>query len=212
MPSASLLSNPRQPMEITMEQITAGEDQELMEGLMQRVPQALERLHRRYRTVLRSIIMQVLHDEAEAEDVLQEVFLQVWDRADSYSARKGKLVSWLCTLARRRAIDRLRQHSAYRRATDRYEISCNHPDKAFDETHVVERDAFRDDIRELLHQQIATLPPKQQQVIQLAYFENRSQREISALTDTPLGTVKTRIELGMKKLTHAFGGLRDKLV
>ncbi|WP_169809593.1 sigma-70 family RNA polymerase sigma factor [Terrimicrobium sacchariphilum] len=195
-----------------MDQITSGEDQELMEGLMQRVPQALERLHRRYRTVLRSIIMQVLHDEAEAEDVLQEVFLQVWDRADSYSPRKGKLVSWLCTLARRRAIDRLRQHSAYRRATDRYEVSCNHPDKAVDETHVVERDAFRDDIRELLHQQIATLPPKQQQVIRLAYFENRSQREISALTDTPLGTVKTRIELGMKKLTHAFGGLRDKLV
>jgi len=199
-------------MEITMDQITSGEDQELMQGLMKRVPQALERLHQRYRTVLRSIIMQVLHDEAETEDVLQEVFLQVWDRAHSYSPRKGKLVSWLCTLARRRAIDRLRQHSAYRRATDRYEVSCNHPDKAVDDTHVVERDAFRDDIRELLYEQIATLPPKQQQVIQLAYFENRSQREISALTHTPLGTVKTRIELGMKKLTHAFGGLREKLV
>ena len=195
-----------------MDQIEMGEDQELMQGLIKRVPQALERLHQRYRTVLRSIIMQVLHDEAETEDVLQEVFLQVWDRAHSYSARKGKLVSWLCTLARRRAIDRLRQHSAYRRATDRYEGSCNHPDKAIDETHVVERDAFRDDIRELLHQQIATLPPKQQQVIRLAYFENRSQREISALTSTPLGTVKTRIELGMKKLTHAFGGLREKMV
>ncbi len=195
-----------------MDQIEMGEDQELMQGLIKRVPQALERLHQRYRTVLRSIIMQVLHDEAETEDVLQEVFLQVWDRAHSYSARKGKLVSWLCTLARRRAIDRLRQHSAYRRATDRYEVSCNHPDKAIDETHVVERDAFRDDIRELLHQQIATLPPKQQQVIRLAYFENRSQREISALTSTPLGTVKTRIELGMKKLTHAFGGLREKMV
>ncbi|MBN8709435.1 MAG: hypothetical protein BGO12_11735 [Verrucomicrobia bacterium 61-8] len=195
-----------------MDQIEMGEDQELMQGLIKKVPQALERLHQRYRTVLRSIIMQVLHDEAETEDVLQEVFLQVWDRAHSYSARKGKLVSWLCTLARRRAIDRLRQHSAYRRATDRYEVSCNHPDKAIDETHVVERDAFRDDIRELLHQQIATLPPKQQQVIRLAYFENRSQREISALTSTPLGTVKTRIELGMKKLTHAFGGLREKMV
>ncbi len=195
-----------------MDQITSGEDQELMQGLMEKVPQALERLHQRYRTVLRSIIMQVLHDEAETEDVLQEVFLQVWDRAHSYSPRKGKLVSWLCTLARRRAIDRLRQHSAYRRATDRYEVSCNHPDKAIDDTHVVERDAFRDDIRELLYEQIATLPPKQQQVIRLAYFENRSQREISALTHTPLGTVKTRIELGMKKLTHAFGGLRDKLV
>ncbi len=71
--------------------------------------------------------MQVLHDETEADDVLQEVLLQVWNRAESYSARKGKLISWLCTLARRRAIDRLRQHSAYQRATDRYEVSCNHP-------------------------------------------------------------------------------------
>ena len=60
--------------------------------------------------MLKSIIMQVLHDETEADDVLQEVFLQVWDRAPSYSSRKGKLLSWLCTLARRRAIDRLRQH------------------------------------------------------------------------------------------------------
>lgn len=199
-------------METTLENtnVTA-EDQQLMEGLIKREPDALAKLHQRYRGVLKSIIMQVLHDEAEADDVLQEVFLQVWDRAHSYSSGKGKLVSWLCTLARRRAIDRLRQHSAYRRATDRYEISCNHPDKEFDETHLVERDAFRDDIRELLKEQLAALPPKQQQVIQLAFFENRSQREISALTQTPLGTVKTRIELGMKKLSHAFGGLREKV-
>ena len=61
--------------------------------------------------------MQVLHDEAEADDVLQEVLIQVWDRAPSYSSGRGKLVSWLCTLARRRAIDRLRQQSAYRQAT-----------------------------------------------------------------------------------------------
>jgi len=199
-------------MEMTLNPDAVSEDQQIMEALLLRVPEALERLHQRYKAVLKSIIMQVLHDDAEADDVLQEVFLQVWDRANSYSPKKGKLVSWLCTLARRRAIDRLRQSSAYRRATDRYEISCNHPDKEFDETHQVERDAFRDDIRELLQQQLATLPPKQQQVIKLAFFENRSQREISALTHTPLGTVKTRIELGMKKLTHAFGGLRDKVI
>ncbi len=199
-------------MEMTLNPNAVSEDQQLMEALLQRVPEALEKLHQRYKAVLKSIIMQVLHDDAEADDVLQEVFLQVWDRAHSYSAHKGKLVSWLCTLARRRAIDRLRQHSAYRRATDRYEISCNHPDKGFEETHQVENEAFQGDIRELLDQQLATLPPKQQQVIKLAFFENRSQREISAMTDTPLGTVKTRIELGMKKLTHAFGGLRDKVI
>ena len=112
-------------MEMTLENESVLEDRQLMKDILRRVPDALDRLHKRYRAVLKSIIMQVLHDEAEADDVLQEVFLQVWDRAPSYSSGKGKLVSWLCTLARRRAIDRLRQQSAYRRATDRYEVSCN---------------------------------------------------------------------------------------
>ena len=198
-------------MEITLENDSILEDQQLMNGILRRLPEALERLYKRYRVVLKSIIMQVLHDETEADDVLQEVFLQVWDRAPSYSSGKGKLMSWLCTLARRRAIDRLRQHSAYRRATDRYEVSCNHSDKGIDESHTVEREAFRDDLRSLLDQQLNTLPPNQQQVIRLAFLEEKSQREISALTQTPLGTVKTRIELGIKKLSHAFGGLREKV-
>lgn len=199
-------------METTLDNTSTWEDQKLMQDLLQKIPDALDRLHRRYRAVLKSIIMQVLHDETEADDVLQEVLLQVWNRAASYSAHKGKLVSWLCTLARRRAIDRLRQHSAYRRATDRYEVSCNHHDKAVDEIHTVERDAYHDDLRTLLSQQIGALPPNQQEVIRLAYFENKSQREISAITHTPLGTVKTRIELGIKKLSHAIGGQRDKVM
>ena len=195
----------------TLERDSILEDQQLMNSILRRRPDALERLYKRYRVVLKSIIMQVLHDDTEADDVLQEVFLQVWDRAPSYSAGKGKLMSWLCTLARRRAIDRLRQHSAYRRATDRYEVSCNHSDKGFDESHTVEREAFRYDLRSLLDQQLNTLPPNQREVIRLAFLEEMSQREISALTQTPLGTVKTRIELGIKKLSHAFGGLRDKV-
>jgi len=183
----------------------------LMKELLLRLPESLERLYKRYRAILKSIIMQVLHDEAEADDVLQEVMLQVWNRADSYSAGKGKLVSWLCTLARRRAIDRLRQHTAYQRATDRYEVSCNHADKEVSQIHPVEHEAYKDELRELLDRHLGALPPNQQKVIQLAFYENKSQREISALTHTPLGTVKTRIELGIKKLSCAFGGLREKV-
>jgi RNA polymerase sigma-70 factor (ECF subfamily) len=199
-------------METTLENESLLEDRHLMSGVLRRMPEALDRLHKRYRVVLKSIIMQVLHDETEADDVLQEVFLQVWDRAPSYSSGKGKLLSWLCTLARRRAIDRLRQQSAYRRATDRYEVSCNHLKKGIDESHTVEREAFRDDLRSLLDLHLVTLPLNQQEVIRMAFFEEKSQREISALTQTPLGTVKTRIELGMKKLSHALGGLREKVV
>ena len=199
-------------MELALQANTTMEDQQLMDGLLGGLPDALDRLYRRYRAVLRSIIMQVLHDETETDDVLQEVLLQVWNRAGSYSSRKGKLVSWLCTLARRRAIDRLRQHSAYRRATDRFEVSENHPDKSVDETHTVERDACNDDLRDLLQRHLGALPPNQQQVIRMAFFENRSQREISSLTHTPLGTVKTRIELGIKKLSYSLGGQREKVI
>lgn len=198
-------------METTLEYRPVQDDQQLMNEVLHRLPDALDRLYKRYKILLKSIIMQVLHDETEADDVLQEVFLQVWNRAPSYSSGKGKLMSWLCTLARRRAIDRLRQHSAYRRATDRYEVSCKHFEKTVDESHTVEREAFRDDLRSLLSQHLDCLPPNQREVIRLAFFEEKSQREISALTNIPLGTVKTRIELGIKKLSHALGGLRDKV-
>ena len=199
-------------MEMILERDSLQDDQELMDGILHKWPDALDRLYKRYRVVLKSIIMHVLHDETEADDVLQEVFLQVWNRAPSYSSGKGKLMSWLCTLARRRAIDRLRQHGAYRRATDRYEVSCKHFDKSVDESHSVEREAFRDDLRSLLHHHLDALPANQQEVIRLAFFQEKSQREISALTKIPLGTVKTRIELGIKKLSHYLGGLREKVV
>ena len=187
------------------------EDQKLMEGLQRRQPEALQSLYHRYRAMLKSIAMQVLHDDSDADDVLQEIFLQVWDRAASYSAGKGKVVSWLCTLARRRAIDKLRQHSAYRRATDRYEISCNHPDKEVGEIHTVEREAYHDELRKMLHHHLTALPANQEQAVRMAFLENRSQREISTMTNTPLGTVKTRIELGIRKLTNAFEGLRAEM-
>ena len=145
-------------METIVENKSILEDKQLMKDILRREPDALDRLHSRYRPVPKSIIMQVLHDEAEADDVLQEVLLQVWDRASSYSSGKGKLPSWLRTLARRRAIDRLRQQCAYRRATDRYEVSCNLPNKSINESHPVEREASRADLRSLLNLQLAALP------------------------------------------------------
>ena len=163
-------------------------DRQLMNGVLRRLPESLEEVYKRYGTVLKSIIMQILYNEAEADDVLQEVFLQVWDRAPSYCSEKGTLMTWLCTLARRRAIDRLRQQTAYLGATDRYEVSC-HSSNGLNESHTVECEAFRDDLRSLLHQHLARLPPHQQQVIRLAFFEEKSQREISALIEAPLGTV-----------------------
>ncbi len=187
------------------------EDRELMEALIQQNSAALERLHQRYKTILKAIVLQVLHDESDAEDVLQDVFIQVWKQAKNYSAEKGKLRNWLATLARRRAIDLVRQHSAYRRATDRYEVAYNCLDKAREEGRTVEQ-VQQKDLQELMEHYLGRLPISQRQVIHMTFFQGKSQREISSLTGTPLGTVKTRIELAIKKLGHAIGGMREKIL
>lgn len=188
---------------------SATEDKELMEELIQQNSSALERLHQRYKIILKSIILQVLHDEADAEDVLQDVFIQVWKQAKNYSSEKGKLCNWLATLARRRAIDLVRQHAAYRRATGRYETVYNTLNIGKDQT--IEH-AQQEDLKELVERYLRRLPLAQQQVIHMTFFQGKSQREISHLTGTPLGTVKTRIELAIKKLGHAIGSKREKIL
>ena len=102
---------PAATMETILENDSVVADQHLMNGILERKPDALDHLYTRYGGMLKSIIMQVLHDDAEADDVLQDVLVQVWDRAATYSSSKRNLTSWLSTLARRRAIYRLREHS-----------------------------------------------------------------------------------------------------
>jgi len=185
-------------------------DAALVGALQAREESALVELSARYRGVLIGVITKVTHDLTESEDILQEVLIQVWDRIESYDASRGKLSSWLSTVARRRAIDRIRQTCAYRRATDRFEIECQHatsfatPDDG--------NEVAIADFRELIERILNLLPTFQREAVSLAYLDGRSQREIAALTRTPLGTVKTRIELGMRKLFQSVGGLRDKIL
>ncbi len=181
-----------------------------MEGLVRQCPLALECLYARYSAVLKGVVMRVVHDEAEAEDLLQEIFMQVWGRAEHYSPEKGKPLGWLVTLARRRAIDRLRQRRAYRRATDRFEWECKIPLHGHERAKM-DSGLFQEDLRELLRKLIDGLPVYQRQAITLAFFEGMSQREIAAATRIPLGTIKTRIELGMRKLTGSVMALREKI-
>lgn len=199
-------------MDTILESVGSEEDIELVNNLLQRQPGAMEAICNRFGPVLKGVIMNIVHDDADADDVLQEVFFQVWNCTLNYSPEKGKLVSWLCTIARRRAIDRVRQTCAYRRATDRLEVISRHPDKDFDDSRPVEREAQQHDFREIIDRQLDLLPDVQREAICLAYFEGRSQREIAAITHTPLGTVKTRLELGLKKLSNAIGKARDKIL
>ena len=182
-----------------------------MDGLVQQQPEALRELYQRYGKILRAVAVRVLHDESDAEDVLQETLCQVWCRAECYRAEKGRPIGWLITLARRRAIDRLRQRSAYRKATERFEIELKHPGRGAEFNHPVEREAFRDELRELLRRLISRLPPAQQQVVVMAFFQGLSQREIAHIANLPLGTVKTRLELGLRKLANVLTASRAKI-
>ena len=182
-----------------------------MQGLVEHCPRALEELYDRYGAILKAVVLRVVHDETEADDLLQEVLLQVWARAENYSPEKGKPLGWLVTLARRRAIDRLRQRRAYQRATDRYEVECKQIKGEPQTDHSVERDIERGDLRELLDGLMIALPAGQREAITLAFFKGMSQREIANGTGVPLGTVKTRIELGLRKLTAAILPVRSEV-
>ena len=185
-------------------------DETLMQGLVDHEQGSLELLYDRYSAILKGIVMRVVHDEAEADDLVQEIFMQVWGRAENYSREKGKPLGWLVTLARRRAIDRLRQRCAYRRATDRFECECKIPHQLEQRTDF-DQSVFHDDLRELLGKMIDSLPVFQKQAIMLTFFQGMSQREIAAATQIPLGTIKTRIELGMRKLTASMLAIREKI-
>jgi len=158
---------------------------------------------------LRATIDGVVHEEAEADDVLQEIFLQVWEEASRYSPKAGKPLGWMVTIARRRAIDRLRRRQAYCRARDRYEK------RVIQDSQTPRRDASRtlvlNDLHHFLKKSIRALPQLQREAVELAFFNGLSHREIAVATHAPLGTVKTRLELGLQKLTHALRPLRHKV-
>jgi RNA polymerase sigma-70 factor (ECF subfamily) len=151
-----------------------------------------------------SLALRVVGDQADAEDVLQEVFAQVWRQAARYDARRGTVAAWLLTIARTRAIDRLRARrarpdsgaAASDEATGLLVAPLADPGEAL----AAEENAHR--VRAALHQ----LPLLQRLAIELAYFEGLSQSEIAERLEQPLGTVKTRIRLGLLKLRDALSG------
>jgi RNA polymerase sigma-70 factor (ECF subfamily) len=189
--------------------VTSAPDEILMKDISSRRHEALAELYGRHSKRLRATIDGVVHEEAEADDVLQEIFLQVWEEAGRYSPKAGKPLGWMVTIARRRAIDRLRRRQAYSRACERYEK------RVVQESQLPHRDGTEklilNDLRKFLNKSIRELPQFQREAVELAFFNGLSHREIAALTHAPLGTVKTRLELGLQKLTHALRPLRHKV-
>jgi RNA polymerase sigma-70 factor (ECF subfamily) len=142
-----------------------------------------------------AIAMRVLRNEPEAEDVVQEAFLEVWRRAEQFDDRRGGVAAWVVTIARSRAIDRLRSTGTSSRAVEAASGALI-PTPEILPCEQVER--RRDELR--VAAALDQLPPEQRQAIALAYFEGLSQSEIASRTGNPLGTVKMRVKLAMAKL------------
>jgi RNA polymerase sigma-70 factor (ECF subfamily) len=170
---------------------------------------ALTELYGRHGRRLKAMIDSVVHEEAEADDVLQEILLQIWKEADRYSPKAGKPLGWMVTIARRRAIDRLRRRQAYSRARERYGKQLEQQPK--NSRHEAYDPFVRNDLRHFLEKCMRALPRFQREAVELAFFNGMSHSEIAAATHAPLGTVKTRLELGLQKLTHAIRPLRHKI-
>jgi RNA polymerase sigma-70 factor (ECF subfamily) len=176
------------------------EEAALIRGVAGGDERAFSLLYDRYSAILFGLLLRILHSRAEAEDVLQEVFLQVWQQARSFDPSRGRPFTWMVTLARSRAIDRLRASAsrarAAQRSTEEATTTATVQEEASDET------VIRAERAEVVRDALAELPEEQRQVLLLAYLEGMSQSEIAAARGQPLGTVKTRTRAGLKKLSE----------
>jgi len=177
---------------------TGGDDQTLVQGVARGEPSALEALYRRHSPRLYALLLRMLGQGGDAEEILQESFVDVWKRAGEYRAARGAVEAWLITIARSRAIDRLRSRGA------RLRLVREREQQAPDGPVTPEPPDVHAHTR--LRRALDALPAEQRRALELAYWDGLSQREISEQTGDPLGTVKTRVRLGLQRLADLLAG------
>lgn len=194
--------NPNGPRERSLDRasdsraarFSEAEDQSLLEGVRLKDQKAMAGLFDRYGGMVYSVALRVLKDPGHAEDIMQEVFFQVWQNPQAFVPRRGSLAAWLLVVTRNRAVDALRR----RRPSDSVD------DVVLAATENIAVDAERRALMEKARLALAKLSPEQQQSIELAFFEGMSHTEIAARTGDPLGTVKTRIRSALVSVRRAF--------
>jgi RNA polymerase sigma-70 factor (ECF subfamily) len=179
------------------------DDEELMERLFQRDLEAFRALYERYGSLVYSTCLRIVRDAQIAEDMVQEIFLRIWRKPESYLPSRGRFVTWLTSVTRNRAVDEIRSRNR------RFRHETASPEEQEREIPAAERmdpalTAELSDQRRLILAALEGIPREQREVIELAYFGGLTQQEISERLSQPLGTVKTRIRLGMQKLRGAL--------
>ena len=176
------------------------EDSDLVHRIAGRDETALKELYERYSGLLLALSRRILMSASDSEEVLQEVFLQVWNQAERYDRSRSSVSTWLVLITRSRSIDRLRS----RQVKDRTLSSMQQENRRQHTSPEGMGAVLLDQRRQRLRQEMRELPMEQRQVLELAFFKGMTQSEIAGDTGIPLGTVKTRTLLAMKKLRKAL--------
>lgn len=174
------------------------DDETLVRRIAQRDANAFAQLYDRHADLVYSVALRVLADPALAQDAAQDVFLRLWRNPAAYDAARGRFVSWLVSVARNRAVDevRMRGRRRLREVGDHASVDDPPDGRAEDPQVAVQVQADRLAVRRAL----AQLPPEQRVALEMAYFSGLTQQEIAEHLHQPLGTIKTRTRLAMKKL------------
>ena len=156
-------------------------------------------LYDRHGRAAYSLAYRMMGEKQAAEDLLQDAFLKLWRSATSYRADRGSVRTWLLSIIHNRGIDQLRSLASLRKTQDKIQASApkSQPGEAFAES-------WRNSQREQVREALGTLPKEQVKILELAYFSGYTHVEISELLGLPLGTVKGRMRLGLKKIRDYF--------
>jgi RNA polymerase sigma-70 factor (ECF subfamily) len=175
-------------------------DEDLISLVEANDAQAFAVLYDRHSRAAYSLAYRMMGKRQAAEDLVQDAFLKVWRAAGSYRAERGSVRTWLLSIVHNRGIDQLRSLASHRRTQDRIEASApkSQPSEAFAES-------WRNSQSEQVREALKTLPPEQLKILELAYFSGYTHVEIAKLLGLPLGTVKGRMRLGLKKMKDYFG-------
>ncbi len=179
--------------------INATSDILLLGRILKRDQIALGELYDKVSGYLYTVILRIVREEEEAEDILQEVFMRVWDRTELYNESLGTPIVWMTRIARNLSIDKLRSKSGQmRKLEDRLKLHGGIP--ADEPSSNPERYATHADQQGHIAHALAKLPVEQLVLIECAYFQGFTQSEMAELLGIPLGTIKTRIRAGMMEL------------
>jgi len=180
-------------MQETQEEISL-----LMKGIIARDSKSLRELYMRFSKVIYNSIYAIVRGKEDAEEILGEVFFQVWEKSSSYDQAKGSVYTWILTLARNRSIDRIRSRGY--RASKAADINANLDEMSNENSHNQLDQAIFSERAELVKSALQKISPEQRKVLEVAYFEGRTQIETAENLGLPLGTVKSRVRDGMKAM------------